>query len=98
MKKAILHGPRDLRIEEHPLDTSALGADDVWVETQISAFKIGTDRAILKVQIAYQVRRTIRDSLAIAIWVLFAGLVRRSRVLRLAIALWRLSLTNLNTS
>ncbi|MDE0555867.1 MAG: hypothetical protein OXI24_16740, partial [Candidatus Poribacteria bacterium] len=44
MKKAILHGPRDLRIEEHPLDTSALGADDVWVETQISAFKIGTDR------------------------------------------------------
>ena len=44
MKKAILHGPRDLRIEEHPLDTSVLGADEVWVETQISAFKIGTDR------------------------------------------------------
>ncbi len=44
MKKAILHGPRDLRIEEFPLDTSALGADEVWVETQISAFKIGTDR------------------------------------------------------
>ena len=44
MKKAILHGPRDLRIEEHPLDTSALGADEIWVETQISAFKIGTDR------------------------------------------------------
>ncbi len=43
MKKAILHGPRDLRIEEFPLDTSALSADDVWVETQISAL-IGTDR------------------------------------------------------
>ena len=44
MKIAMLHGPRDLRIEEHHLDTSNLGADEIWVETQITAFKIGTDR------------------------------------------------------
>ena len=44
MKIAILHGPRDLRIEERDLDTSTLHPDDIWVETQISAFKIGTDR------------------------------------------------------
>ena len=44
MKIAILRGPRDLRIEEHPLDTSRLEPDQLWVETQISALKIGTDR------------------------------------------------------
>lgn len=44
MKIAMLHGPRDLRIEEQPLDTTNLEPDQIWVETQISAFKIGTDR------------------------------------------------------
>jgi threonine dehydrogenase-like Zn-dependent dehydrogenase len=44
MKIAMLHGPRDLRIEEQHLDSSDLQADEVWVETQITAFKIGTDR------------------------------------------------------
>ena len=44
MKIAMLRGPRDLRIEEHPLDTSHLAPDDIWIETQISALKIGTDR------------------------------------------------------
>ena len=43
MKIAVLHGPRDLRLEEHDLDTS-LGPKQVHVETEISAFKIGTDR------------------------------------------------------
>ena len=40
----ILHGPRDLRIEEQPLDTENLKPDEIWVETEISALKIGTDR------------------------------------------------------
>ena len=44
MKIAILHGPRDLRIEEQPLDTDNLGPQQVWVRTRISALKIGTDR------------------------------------------------------
>lgn len=44
MKIAILHGPRDLRIEEQPLDTSNLAPHDIWIETEISALKIGTDR------------------------------------------------------
>ena len=44
MKIAVLHGPRDLRMEDHDLDTSALGSHQIWVETEISAFKIGTDR------------------------------------------------------
>ena len=44
MKIVILHGPRDLRIEEQPLDTEELKPNEVWVETEISALKIGTDR------------------------------------------------------
>jgi polar amino acid transport system substrate-binding protein len=44
MKIAVLHGPRDLRIDERELDTTSLKPDDVWVETQITALKIGTDR------------------------------------------------------
>ena len=44
MKIAILHGPRNLTIEEQPLDHANLAPDDIWIETQISAFKIGTDR------------------------------------------------------
>lgn len=44
MKIAILHGAGDLRIEEHPLDTGTLKPNDIWVETEITAFKIGTDR------------------------------------------------------
>ena len=44
MRKAILYGPKDLRIEESTLDTSRLKPDEIWVETEITAFKIGTDR------------------------------------------------------
>ncbi|MGE5601551.1 MAG: hypothetical protein ACM30E_00780, partial [Nitrososphaerales archaeon] len=44
MKIAMLYGPRDLRIEEQPLDTSNLLPHQVWVQTCISALKIGTDR------------------------------------------------------
>ena len=44
MKIAILHGPRDLRIDEQSLDTDNLQVDQLLVETRISALKIGTDR------------------------------------------------------
>ena len=44
MKIAVLHGPRDLRIEEQLLDTDHLQPDELWVETEITALKIGTDR------------------------------------------------------
>ena len=44
MKQAILHGPRDLRLEDLSLDTDNLGDRDIWVKTRISALKIGTDR------------------------------------------------------
>ena len=44
MKLPILHGPRDLRGEDLELDASNLKPHEVWVETEISAFKIGTDR------------------------------------------------------
>ncbi len=43
MKIAMLHGPRDLRIEDHPLDTN-LSPTQVHVQTEVTAFKIGTDR------------------------------------------------------
>lgn len=44
MKQAILHGPRDLRLEPFSLDTENLGSHEIWVQTEISALKIGTDR------------------------------------------------------
>ena len=44
MKVATLLGPRKLVIEEKDLDTSNLGPHDIWVKTEISGFKIGTDR------------------------------------------------------
>ena len=44
MKKAILRGPRDLVIEDQQLATGELGPHDIWVRTEISGFKIGTDR------------------------------------------------------
>ena len=44
MKIAMLHGPRDLRIEDLTLDTENLEDDQIWVETEITGFKIGTDR------------------------------------------------------
>ena len=44
MKIAILRGPRDLVIEDWSLDTQNLGPNDIWGETIISGFKIGTDR------------------------------------------------------
>ena len=44
MKIPILYGPRDLRIEEQPLDTSNLKPDEIWIETEITTLKIGTDR------------------------------------------------------
>jgi len=44
MKIAMLRGPRDLRIEDHPLDTTKLQPHEIWVQTRLSAFKIGTDR------------------------------------------------------
>jgi len=44
MKIAILYGPRDLRVEDLDLDTEHLEEDQLWVETEITGFKIGTDR------------------------------------------------------
>ena len=44
MKIAMLRGPRNLVIEDHLLDTRNLGPNDVWGETIITGFKIGTDR------------------------------------------------------
>ena len=44
MKIAILHGPRDLRIEEQTLEITEPEPDQILVETLISALKIGTDR------------------------------------------------------
>ena len=44
MKIAMLYGPRDLRIETQELDSANLEPDQVWVETQLTGFKIGTDR------------------------------------------------------
>jgi len=44
MKIAMLYGPRDLRIEDLVLDGDNLEADQIYVETEVTGFKIGTDR------------------------------------------------------
>lgn len=43
MKQAILYGAGDLRLEERPLDPNALEADQVYVETEVTALSTGTD-------------------------------------------------------
>jgi threonine dehydrogenase-like Zn-dependent dehydrogenase len=43
VKQAILYGARDLRIEERALDAAALEADQVYVETLVTALSTGTD-------------------------------------------------------
>ena len=44
MKQVVLRGPRDLVIEDAEMDTSNLGSQDIYVETEITALKLGTDR------------------------------------------------------
>lgn len=44
MKEAVLHGPRDLRIEKLSLPVDDLKDHQIWVQTEVSALKIGTDR------------------------------------------------------
>lgn len=43
IKKAILHGARDLRIESEPFDTASLGPSEVLVRTIASGLSTGTD-------------------------------------------------------
>lgn len=43
-KQAILRGPKDLYIKDIDLDTDNLTPHEIWVQTEISALKIGTDR------------------------------------------------------
>ena len=43
-KQAVLRGPQDLHIEDRDLDTDNLGSHELWIDTEISALKIGTDR------------------------------------------------------
>jgi threonine dehydrogenase-like Zn-dependent dehydrogenase len=40
----ILHGPRDLRLEELPFDGEHLAPDEIWVRADFSALSTGTDR------------------------------------------------------
>ena len=44
MKRVILRGPRDMVIEDVEMDTSNLGPHDIYVETEVTALKLGTDR------------------------------------------------------
>ncbi|MBL8173384.1 MAG: zinc-binding alcohol dehydrogenase [Bryobacterales bacterium] len=43
MLQAILYGAGDLRLEQRPLDPDAIAADEVYVETEVSALSTGTD-------------------------------------------------------
>lgn len=43
MIQAVLYGAGDLRLEQRPLDPSALQPGEVYVETEVSAFSTGTD-------------------------------------------------------
>jgi threonine dehydrogenase-like Zn-dependent dehydrogenase len=43
MRKAILYGAGDLRIEEHALDVDALLPNQAYVETEVTALSTGTD-------------------------------------------------------
>ena len=43
MRQAVLHGARDLRIEEVSLDLTSLQSKEIYVETEVSALSTGTD-------------------------------------------------------
>jgi threonine dehydrogenase-like Zn-dependent dehydrogenase len=43
MRKALLYGAGDLRLEERELDTAHLEARQIYVETEVTAFSTGTD-------------------------------------------------------
>lgn len=43
MLQAILYGAGDLRLEQLPLDPDSIAADEVYVETEVSALSTGTD-------------------------------------------------------
>src|ERR1039458_9607021 len=43
MKQAMLYGVGDLRIEDSPLESEALRAGQLYVETEVSALSTGTD-------------------------------------------------------
>jgi threonine dehydrogenase-like Zn-dependent dehydrogenase len=43
LKQAILYGAGDLRIEDRPLDGEHLGANQVYVQTEVTALSTGTD-------------------------------------------------------
>jgi threonine dehydrogenase-like Zn-dependent dehydrogenase len=44
ISKAVLHAPRDLRIEQYEDEVSSLASDQIRVETIVSALSTGTDR------------------------------------------------------
>jgi threonine dehydrogenase-like Zn-dependent dehydrogenase len=44
MIAALLHGPRNLTLDEQELETEALKPDELWVQTEVSALSTGTDR------------------------------------------------------
>ena len=43
MKRAIMYGAGDLRLEDCPLDCERLEPDQLYVETQVTALSTGTD-------------------------------------------------------
>src|SRR6478609_1410830 len=43
MRRAILYGAGDLRFQDSPLDIDHLEADQVYVETEVTALSTGTD-------------------------------------------------------
>jgi threonine dehydrogenase-like Zn-dependent dehydrogenase len=43
MLQAIMHGAGDLRLEERPLNPDSITADQVYVETEVTALSTGTD-------------------------------------------------------
>jgi len=45
MLQAIMYGAGDLRLQERPLDPDSIAADQVYVETEVTALSTGTDLA-----------------------------------------------------
>jgi hypothetical protein len=44
MKIAVLWDPRQITIEEREINSQTLAPNQIFVETELTAFKIGTDR------------------------------------------------------
>ncbi len=77
MKQATLYGVGDLRMEERALDTANLDADQLYVETEVTALSTGQiSETTWAIPPTYRMHQTIPDRWGTRTWEPSSGLAR----------------------